>query len=93
MISIIVFLILGFVAGYLAKIIMPGPDGGGTLITIVLGLVGAIVGGVIGSLLGYPLANSVDNLSRSVPSFVFSIIGAIVVLALYRLITGRRVTA
>jgi len=93
MISIIVFLILGFVAGYLAKLIMPGPDGGGTIMTIVLGVIGAVVGGVVGSLLGYPLANSVENLSRSVPSFIFSVIGAIVVLAIYRLATGRSVTA
>jgi uncharacterized membrane protein YeaQ/YmgE (transglycosylase-associated protein family) len=46
----------------------------------------------VGSLLGYPLANSVDNLSRSLPSFIFSVIGAIVVLAIYRLATGRSVT-
>jgi uncharacterized membrane protein YeaQ/YmgE (transglycosylase-associated protein family) len=89
MISIIVFLILGFIAGYLAKLIMPGPDGGGTLMTIVLGIIGAVVGGVVGSFLGYPLADSVDNLSRSLPSFIFSVIGAIVVLAIYRLATGR----
>jgi len=92
MISIIIFLILGFLAGYIAKLIMPGPDGGGTIMTIILGIVGAIVGGIVGSLLGYPLANSVDNLSASLPSFIFSVTGAIVVLALYRLATGRNVT-
>ena len=93
MISIIIFLILGFVAGYLAKLIMPGPDGGGTILTILLGVVGAIVGGFIGKALGFPLADSVSNLSASLPSFIFSVIGAIVVLAIFRLATGRRITA
>jgi uncharacterized membrane protein YeaQ/YmgE (transglycosylase-associated protein family) len=93
MISLIIWLILGFVAGYLAKLIMPGPDGGGTILTIILGIVGAIVGGFIGNLLGFPMANSVDNLGRSLPSFIFSVIGAVVVLAIYRLATGRSVRA
>ena len=93
MISLIIWLILGFVAGYLAKLIMPGPDGGGVIVTIILGIVGAIVGGFIGHLLGFEMASSVGNLSRSIPSFIFSIIGAIVVLAIYRLVTGRSLRA
>lgn len=93
MISIIIWLILGFLAGYLAKLIMPGPDGGGTILTIILGIVGAIVGGFVAKLLGFPLADSVSNLSNSLVSFVFSIIGAIVVLAIYRLATGRSLRA
>ncbi len=94
MISLIIWLILGFVAGYLAKLIMPGPDGGGVILTTILGIVGAIVGGFIGStLFGYPLANDTSNLSNSLPSFLFAVIGAIVVLAVYRLITGRSVTS
>ena len=91
MISIIIWLILGFVAGYLAKLIMPGPDGGGVIVTIILGIVGAFVGGFIGHLLGFEMASSMDNLSRSIPSFIFSVIGAVVVLAIYRLATGRSV--
>lgn len=93
MISLIIWLILGFVAGYLAKLIMPGPDGGGVILTIILGIVGAVVGGFVGSLLGFPMANSFDNLSASLGSFVFSVIGAIVVLAIYRLATGRSLSA
>ena len=92
MISLIIWLFLGFLAGYLAKLIMPGPDGGGVIVTIILGIVGAIVGGFVGKLLGFPMADSVSNLSASIPTFIFSVIGAIVVLAIYRLATGRRVT-
>ncbi len=92
MISIIIWLILGFLAGYLAKLIMPGPDGGGVILTTILGIVGAVVGGFIGSLLGFPMVSSFDNIGGSIPSFLFAILGAIVVLAVYRLITGRNVT-
>jgi len=92
MISLIIWLILGFLAGYLAKLIMPGPDGGGVILTTILGIVGAVVGGFIGSLLGFPMVSSFDNIGGSIPSFLFAILGAIVVLAIYRLITGRNVT-
>ncbi len=93
MISLLIWLVLGFLAGYLAKLIMPGPDGGGVILTIILGIVGAVVGGFIGSLLGYPMVSSFDNIGGSIPSFIFSVIGAIVVLAVYRLATGRSVRA
>ena len=93
MISLIIWLILGFLAGYLAKLIMPGPDGGGVILTTILGIVGAVVGGFVGSLIGYPMVSNFDNIGSSLPSFIFSIIGAIVVLAIYRLATGRNVTS
>jgi len=91
MISLLIWLVLGFLAGYLAKLIMPGPDGGGVILTIILGIVGAVVGGFVGSLLGYPMVSSFDNIGGSIPSFIFSVIGAIVILAVYRLATGRSV--
>lgn len=89
MISLIIFVILGFLAGYLAKLIMPGPDGGGFILTTILGIVGAVVGGLLGRLFGFPLASDTSNLGNSLPSFIFSVIGAIAVLAIYRLVTGR----
>ncbi|CAN5551821.1 GlsB/YeaQ/YmgE family stress response membrane protein [soil metagenome] len=92
MISLLIWLILGFLAGYLAKIIMPGPDGGGVILTTILGIVGAVVGGYVGTLFGSPMASSFDNIGGSLLSFIFSIIGAIVVLAIYRLATGRSVS-
>ncbi|MEJ7700916.1 MAG: GlsB/YeaQ/YmgE family stress response membrane protein [Pyrinomonadaceae bacterium] len=90
--SLIIWLILGFLAGYLAKLIMPGPDGGGVILTTILGIVGAVVGGFIGHLLGFQMVSSFDNIGNSIPSFLFAILGAIIVLAIYRLITGRSVT-
>ncbi|MBA2334258.1 MAG: GlsB/YeaQ/YmgE family stress response membrane protein [Pyrinomonadaceae bacterium] len=90
--SLLIWLILGFLAGYLAKIIMPGPDGGGVILTTILGIVGAVVGGYVGTLFGSPMASSFDNIGGSLLSFIFSIIGAIVVLAIYRLATGRSVS-
>ncbi len=53
-INLIIWIVLGFIAGYLAKLIMPGPDGGGVIMTTILGIVGAVVGGFVGSLVGYP---------------------------------------
>ncbi|MDQ3089203.1 MAG: GlsB/YeaQ/YmgE family stress response membrane protein [Acidobacteriota bacterium] len=87
--SLIIWIVLGFLAGYLAKLIMPGPDGGGFILTTILGIVGAVVGGFVGTFVGYPMVSSFDNIGNSIPSFIFSIIGAIIVLVIYRLATGR----
>ena len=90
-INLIIWIVLGFVAGYLAKLIMPGPDGGGFILTTILGIVGAVVGGWVGGALFGNSANINDGFS--IMGLVFSIIGAIVVLAIYRLATGRSVTS
>ena len=91
MVSLIIWLVLGFLAGYIAKMILPGADGGGLILTTLLGIVGAVVGGVIGTFVGYPMISNFNNIGSSLPSFISSIIGAIVVLAIHRLATGRRV--
>jgi uncharacterized membrane protein YeaQ/YmgE (transglycosylase-associated protein family) len=88
-ISLIVWLVVGFIAGYLAKLIMPGPDGGGILATIVLGIVGAIVGGW----LGRSFFDTAAGDGFSIMGLVFAVIGALVVLAIYRLATGRSLRA
>lgn len=87
--SLIIWIVLGFVAGYLAKVIMPGPDSGGFILTTVLGIVGAVVGGFVGRALGFGVATSFDNIGGSLPTFLFAVIGAVIVLAIYRLATGR----
>jgi uncharacterized membrane protein YeaQ/YmgE (transglycosylase-associated protein family) len=92
MISLLIWLILGFIVGYLAKLLMPGPDGGGIILTTILGIVGAVVGGVIGTFVGFPMVSSFDNIANTLPSLISSIIGAIVVLAIYRMAAGRTVT-
>lgn len=88
MISLLIWLLLGFLAGFIAKMIM-GTNGGGLIYTTILGIVGAVVGGFIGNLLGYGMASSFENIGGSLPSFIFSILGAIVVLAIFRLFSGR----
>ena len=89
MISLLIWIVLGFLAGFIAKAIMPGPDGGGFILTTLLGIVGAVVGGIVGRALGFGYASSFDDIGNSLGSFIFSIIGAIIVLAVYRLATGR----
>jgi uncharacterized membrane protein YeaQ/YmgE (transglycosylase-associated protein family) len=85
-ISLIVWIVIGFLAGFIAKAIMPGPDGGGFILTTILGIVGAIVGGFIGrSVFDTGAAND----GFSLMGFIFAVIGAIIVLAIYRLATGR----
>jgi uncharacterized membrane protein YeaQ/YmgE (transglycosylase-associated protein family) len=91
MISILIWLVLGFLAGYVAKMIVPGVDGGGIVLTTILGIVGAVIGGYIGTFVGYPMVSNFDNIGKSIPSFISSIVGAIVVLLIFRLARGRRV--
>lgn len=91
MVSLLIWLILGFLAGYLAKLILPGADGGGVVLTTILGILGAVVGGFIGTLVGYPMVSNFNNIGGSIPSFISSIIGAIVVLVILRLASGRRI--
>lgn len=79
--GILSWIVLGLIAGALAKMIMPGRDGGGWLITMALGIAGAFVGGWIGALIGF---GSVDGFS--IGSLITAIIGALVLLAIYRAI-------
>lgn len=90
LISIIIWIVVGFVAGYLAKLIMPGPDGGGFILTTILGIVGAMVGGFIGRAL---FNTGAGDDTFSIIGLVFAVIGAIIVLAIYRLATGRSLSA
>ncbi len=92
MISLLIWLVLGFLAGYLAKLVLPGSDGGGVILTTILGIVGAVVGGFIGTFVGFPMVSNFNNIGGSIPSFISSIIGAIAVLIVFRLVSGRRVT-
>ena len=84
--SFIGFLILGLIAGALAKLILPGKQGGGILMTMLLGVVGAFLGGFIGcSILGVDLGGTF-----SLMSILFAVIGALIVLLVYGAITKRR---
>ncbi len=77
------WIIIGGIAGAIAKFLMPGRDPGGCIVTILLGIAVAFVAGFIGQSLG--LAST-----RNGAGFIGAIIGAIIILAVYRLIAGRR---
>ena len=79
------FLILGLIAGAIAKAILPGRQGGGIFITLLLGVVGAILGGFIGS----ALFNVGINEFFSLSTWLLAIGGAIIVLLVYGMITKR----
>jgi uncharacterized membrane protein YeaQ/YmgE (transglycosylase-associated protein family) len=83
--GILGFLILGLIAGAIAKAILPGRQGGGWVVTLVLGVVGALLGGWIGSLIfGGGLAEFFD-----LRTWLLAILGAIIVLLVYGAITNR----
>jgi uncharacterized membrane protein YeaQ/YmgE (transglycosylase-associated protein family) len=84
--AIIFWIIVGGIAGALAKLIMPGDDPGGIIITILLGIAGAIVGGFLASLIGIGGGGWIW-------SILIATIGAIVLLAIYRLVAGNRATS
>lgn len=96
MFAFIGWIILGLIAGLIAKAIMPGKDPGGFIITALLGMVGSIVGGFIGSMLfGYGRGTSSGNYTEPgfLMSLVLAVVGAVVLLAAYRLFTGRSLRA
>ena len=81
--SIIWAIVIGFVVGLIAKALMPGRDPGGFIVTALLGIVGAVVATFIGQAMGlYSSGQSAG--------WIASVIGAIVVLAIYRMVVGRR---
>jgi len=83
MIALIGWLLAGIIIGGIAKLIMPGRDPGGLLVTMLIGIVGAILGGALGRGIGlYGPQQSAG--------WIMSIVGAIVLLAIYRMIAGRR---
>ena len=84
---IVYMLIIGLVAGALAKLIMPGRQGGGILVTMLLGVVGAVVAGFLGRALGW-YGGEGDG-----PGIIASTVGALVVLAIYGFATRGHATA
>ena len=83
---IISWIVLGLIAGAIAKLIMPGDDPGGIIVTMLIGIVGAVLGGFLGSaIFGTGLQNF-----WSLQTWIVAIIGALILLVIYRLIAGRR---
>jgi uncharacterized membrane protein YeaQ/YmgE (transglycosylase-associated protein family) len=83
---IIGWIVFGLVVGIVAKFVMPGRDPGGFVITALIGIVGAVVGGFVGRAIG--LYKDGDPVG-----FVMAVIGAVILLAVYRLTIGRTAAA
>ena len=85
--GIIAFIILGLLAGIIAKQIMPGSDPGGIIVTTLIGIAGALVGGFLASALfdAHPLDEFFD-----ISTWITAIVGAVLLLWVYRLVTGSR---
>ena len=82
--GILAWIVLGLIAGLLAKLIMPGRDPGGIIITILLGIGGALVGGFLGTQLGFGGLSGFDLRSMAI-----AVGGAVLMLFVYRLLTQR----
>ena len=80
MFDILSWIVFGLVAGIVAKLLMPGKDPGGFIITILLGIAGSILGGYVAKLLGIG--------GGWLTGFVMAVIGALLLLAIYRLVKG-----
>jgi uncharacterized membrane protein YeaQ/YmgE (transglycosylase-associated protein family) len=84
--GILGWIILGLIAGAIAKLILPGKQGGGWFVTLLLGVVGALLGGWLGSVLfNVPLEDF-----WSIQTWLLAIAGAIIVLLIYGLLFGRK---
>jgi uncharacterized membrane protein YeaQ/YmgE (transglycosylase-associated protein family) len=83
MFGVIGWIIFGLIVGAVAKLLMPGRDPGGFIVTMLLGIAGALVGGFLGRAAGWYGPNDPAG-------FLMSLFGAIVLLLLYRVIVGRR---
>ena len=81
--GIVELVVVGLIAGLLAKLVMPGDDPGGLIVTTLIGIAGALVGGFIASLVGAGGGGRIWTI-------VVATIGAFILLAIYRLFAGRR---
>jgi uncharacterized membrane protein YeaQ/YmgE (transglycosylase-associated protein family) len=82
--SLLWMIVVGLIVGALAKLIMPGRDPGGIIVTILLGIGGSVLAGLLGRAVGWYTTGEPAG-------FIASLIGAVVILAIYRAIIGRRV--
>ena len=83
MFGILGTIIFGLIVGVIAKMMMPGKDPGGIIITILLGIAGSVLGRWVGQLLGF-------YGEADAAGFLMSLVGAVLLLAIYRAMTGRK---
>ena len=84
--GILAWIVLGLIAGAIAKAIMPGKDPGGILVTMLIGIVGAVIGGFLGSV----LFNTGGVSGIDIRSILIAVVGALLLLWVYRMATRRR---
>ncbi|MFJ8137355.1 GlsB/YeaQ/YmgE family stress response membrane protein [Streptomyces sp. NPDC096013] len=85
--GIIAWIIIGLLAGAIAKLLMPGKDPGGVIITMLIGIVGGLLGGWLGKVIfGVDSIDGFFDLS----TWIAAIVGSLILLILYRLVTGNR---
>jgi uncharacterized membrane protein YeaQ/YmgE (transglycosylase-associated protein family) len=84
--SIIAWIVVGLIAGAIAKMLMPGDDPGGIIITILLGIAGAVVGGFVAVALN--ISNGVDDFD--IGTIVLAVLGSMLLLFGYRMVVGER---
>lgn len=82
----IITLLIGFVVGIIAKFLMPGRDPGGFIVTTLIGIAGAFVASYLGQAMGYYMVGEPAG-------FIASVVGAMLLLGIYRMIAGRRLHA
>ncbi|WP_329243804.1 GlsB/YeaQ/YmgE family stress response membrane protein [Streptomyces sp. NBC_01478] len=85
--GIIAWIIIGLLAGAIAKILMPGKDPGGTIVTMLIGIAGGLLGGWLGKVVFG--VDSIDGFF-DISTWIAAIVGSLVLLLLYRLVTGNR---
>jgi uncharacterized membrane protein YeaQ/YmgE (transglycosylase-associated protein family) len=83
MFGVLGWILFGLVVGAIAKLLMPGRDPGGFIVTILLGIAGALIGGFLGRALGWYREGEPAG-------FLMSLVGAVVLLVIYRMVVGRR---
>jgi uncharacterized membrane protein YeaQ/YmgE (transglycosylase-associated protein family) len=83
--GILVFIVVGLIAGLLAKLVMPGDDPGGLIVTTLIGIAGAFVGGLFVQFLGGAGVTGIN-----IWSILVATLGAVILLAIYRLFAGGR---
>jgi uncharacterized membrane protein YeaQ/YmgE (transglycosylase-associated protein family) len=86
-VGIIAFIVLGLLAGAIAKALLPGDDPGGIIVTAVIGIVGALIGGLLAGVLfdADPLDEFFD-----ISTWLTAIVGSIILLVIYRAVVARR---
>src|SRR5436853_1869733 len=87
--GILGWIVLGLIAGAIAKLIMPGDDPGGIIVTMLLGIIGAVIGGFLGSRIFGIGLQTFWNLQ----TWIVAIIGSLILLIISRLIVGRRIAS